>query len=96
MQPPWWEARGLDGRGACGTREYDIAVTLVAGGPWCHDVTGRAGDAVSADIEVSSGTVYPVTIADGWLMGWFGAEPAQTAVLRAAKICMDLFMRMFT
>ena len=44
-------------------------------------MTGTAGDAVAADVEAGDGTVYPVTIADGWLMGWFGAEPGETAVL---------------
>jgi hypothetical protein len=72
-----WTAGGL-----CGDRGPDmVALTSVAGGPWYYDVTGTAGDAVSADIEVSDGTVYPVTVAGGWLMGWFGAAPDQTAVL---------------
>ena len=71
-----WTAGGL-----CTDDKAGPLVADAAGGPWYYDVTGTAGDAVMADVTVGDGTVYPVTIADGWLMGWFGAEPGETAVL---------------
>lgn len=45
-------------------------------------MTGTAGDAVTADVTVGDGTVYPVTIADGWLMWLVRSGPGgETAVL---------------